>query len=207
MSTSMVRQARIAQSACERALTAYSRAAYDNGVNRASMLNNITYAPPETPSLMTMLSMGNDSLDAAAYGPQTAATVLRKFDVMDLLLINFDGGSAAPPRSPLFLTRSGLLAGNAHPFHLHGHTFQITRRQWRCRFERDWLRVPELIQFPRLASLSQARAMSLRATRSSIRRTLTMRRTRCAATRLSCPRVARSTSSGRLTIPELGSCT
>ncbi|GAA6012942.1 hypothetical protein JCM8202_002959, partial [Rhodotorula sphaerocarpa] len=82
--------------------------AYDNGVNRASMLSNITYAPPETPSLMTMLSMGNDSLDAAAYGPQTAATVLRKFDVMDLLLINFDG--------------------NAHPFHLHGHTFQITRR-------------------------------------------------------------------------------
>ncbi|GAA5964502.1 hypothetical protein JCM8115_003900 [Rhodotorula mucilaginosa] len=82
--------------------------AYDNGVNRASMLDNITFVPPETPSLMTMLSMGNDSLNPAVYGPQTAAKILDKFDVVNLLLINFDA--------------------NAHPFHLHGHTFQITRR-------------------------------------------------------------------------------
>lgn len=59
------------------------------------MLDNITFAMPETPSLMTMLSMGNDSFNPAAYGPQTAARVLNKFDVMDLLLINFDGECTA----------------------------------------------------------------------------------------------------------------
>ncbi|GAA5986611.1 hypothetical protein JCM11641_005166 [Rhodosporidiobolus odoratus] len=81
--------------------------AYDNGVNRASMFDNITYVMPETPSLMTMLSMGNDSLNTQVYGKQTAGQVLSKGDVMDLMVINFDA--------------------NAHPFHLHGHTFQITR--------------------------------------------------------------------------------
>ncbi|GAA5832084.1 hypothetical protein JCM11251_002812 [Rhodosporidiobolus azoricus] len=81
--------------------------AYDNGVNRASMLNNITYTKPDVPSLMSMLSMGNDSLNNNIYGKQTASHILNKNDVMDLMIINFDA--------------------NAHPFHLHGHTFQVTR--------------------------------------------------------------------------------
>jgi len=71
------------------------------------MLDNITWVAPETPSLMTMLSMGNDSLDPKAYGPQTAQHLLDRGDVMDLMIINFDA--------------------NAHPFHLHGSTFQVTR--------------------------------------------------------------------------------
>lgn len=105
--------------------------AYDNGVNRASMLDNITFVPPETPSLMTMLSMGNDSLNPAVYGPQTAAKVLDKFDVVNLLLINFDGED--DPSCERFdrvfpLTILLSFPANAHPFHLHGHTFQITRR-------------------------------------------------------------------------------
>ncbi|GAA5995608.1 multicopper oxidase [Rhodotorula paludigena] len=81
--------------------------AYDNGVNRASMLNNISYVGPDTPSLMTMLSMGEDALNPVVYGPQTAQHLLTKNDVMDLMVINFDA--------------------NAHPFHLHGHNFQVTR--------------------------------------------------------------------------------
>ncbi|BGP42823.1 ferroxidase fet3 [Rhodotorula kratochvilovae] len=81
--------------------------AFDNGVNRASMLNNITWVPPKTPSLMTMLSMGNDSLNPVVYGPQTAQHLLNRGDVMDLMIINFDA--------------------NAHPFHMHGTTFQVTR--------------------------------------------------------------------------------
>ncbi|BGP19389.1 ferroxidase fet3 [Rhodosporidiobolus nylandii] len=81
--------------------------AYDNGVNRASMYNNVTYTSPKVPSLMSMLSMGEDSLNVNVYGKQTAAQVLNASDVMDLMIINFDA--------------------NAHPFHLHGHTFQITR--------------------------------------------------------------------------------
>ncbi|GAA6063031.1 hypothetical protein JCM10212_001010 [Sporobolomyces blumeae] len=81
--------------------------AYDNGINRASMFDNVTWVSPETPSLMTMLSMGQDSLLSQVYGPQTAAQVLERGEVMDLMIINFDA--------------------NAHPFHLHGHKFQITR--------------------------------------------------------------------------------
>lgn len=80
---------------------------YDDGSNRASMLNNITYSAPKVPSLMSMLSMGEDSLNQNIYGPQTAAEVLLPHEVMDLMVINFDG--------------------NGHPFHLHGHKFQITR--------------------------------------------------------------------------------
>ena len=71
------------------------------------MLNNITWVPPKTPSLMTMLSMGNDSLNPVVYGPQTAQHLLNRGDVMDLMIINFDA--------------------NAHPFHMHGTTFQVTR--------------------------------------------------------------------------------
>ncbi|GAA5959158.1 hypothetical protein JCM21900_001410 [Sporobolomyces salmonicolor] len=82
--------------------------AYDNGVNRASLLNNITYSAPNTPSLMTMLSMGNDSLTTPSiYGKMTAPEILARNDVMDVMIINFDS--------------------NSHPFHLHGHKFQITR--------------------------------------------------------------------------------
>ncbi|GAA6021208.1 hypothetical protein JCM11491_001607 [Sporobolomyces phaffii] len=80
---------------------------FDDGSNRASMFDNITWVPPKTPSLMTMLSMGEDSLNANVYGRQTAPQILHANEVMELTIINFDG--------------------NGHPFHLHGHKFQITR--------------------------------------------------------------------------------
>jgi len=83
---------------------------YSDGSNRASMLNNITWVAPKVPSLMSMLSMGEDSLNQNIYGPQTAAEILQPHEVMDLMVINFDG--------------------NGHPFHLHGHKFQITRREF-----------------------------------------------------------------------------
>ncbi|GAA5912089.1 uncharacterized protein JCM6883_007107 [Sporobolomyces salmoneus] len=80
---------------------------FDDGTNRAAMLDNVTWVPPKTPSLMTMLSMGQEAMTESVYGPQTAPIVLEKNEVIDLLVINFDG--------------------NGHPFHLHGHKFQITR--------------------------------------------------------------------------------
>ncbi|GAA5939105.1 uncharacterized protein JCM15063_004427 [Sporobolomyces koalae] len=80
---------------------------FDNGINRASMFDNITWVAPKTPSLMSMLSMGEDAMDVSIYGQQTAAQVLSAHEVVDLMIINFDG--------------------NGHPFHLHGHKFQITR--------------------------------------------------------------------------------
>ncbi|BGP10757.1 ferroxidase fet3 [Rhodotorula toruloides] len=81
--------------------------AFSTGVNRASMLNNITYVNPKTPSLFTMMTMGNDSLNPNVYGPQTAQHLLNHGDVLDLMVINFDA--------------------NAHPFHLHGFSYQLTR--------------------------------------------------------------------------------
>jgi iron transport multicopper oxidase len=80
---------------------------FDDGSNRASMYDNITWVPPKTPSLMSMLSMGEDALVPSVYGRQTAPQILQPHEVIDLMVINFDG--------------------NGHPFHLHGHKFQITR--------------------------------------------------------------------------------
>lgn len=57
------------------------------------MLNNISYVGPNTPSLMTMLSMGEDALNPVVYGPQTAQHLLTKNDVMDLMVINFDANA------------------------------------------------------------------------------------------------------------------
>ncbi|BGP27055.1 ferroxidase fet3 [Rhodotorula toruloides] len=78
-----------------------------SGPRKASLLNNITYVHPKTPSLFTMMSMGNDSLNPKVYGPQTAQHLLSHGDVLDLMVINFDA--------------------NAHPFHLHGYSYQLTR--------------------------------------------------------------------------------
>lgn len=79
---------------------------FDDGINRAAF-NNITFTAPKTPSLFTMLSMGEDAHLAEIYGPQTNAVVLEMGEVVDLMVVNYDA--------------------NAHPFHLHGHKFQITR--------------------------------------------------------------------------------
>lgn len=54
-----------------------------------------------------MLSMGEDATDVQIYGKQTHAYVLEKDEVVDLQIINWDG--------------------NGHPFHLHGHKYQIVR--------------------------------------------------------------------------------
>jgi len=79
---------------------------FDNGINRAAF-NNITYQSPEVPSIFTMMSMGNNSNDPAVYGQQTNAFVLEKDAIVDLMIVNWDA--------------------NTHPFHLHGHKYQIVR--------------------------------------------------------------------------------
>ncbi|KAJ1914195.1 ferroxidase fet3 [Coemansia sp. S100] len=68
--------------------------------------NNVTYAPPITPTLYTALSMGDMALDERVYGPQTHAIVLKHNEVIELVI-----------HSPNTLP---------HPLHLHGHAFQIT---------------------------------------------------------------------------------
>ncbi|KAL5524740.1 FET3_1 [Sanghuangporus sanghuang] len=81
-----------------------------DGTNRA-MFNNITYNTPVVPSVFSAISLdgvaGNGSADvASAYGPWNY--VLDAGEVVDILLMNSDAGK--------------------HPFHLHGHQFQIVNR-------------------------------------------------------------------------------
>ena len=82
---------------------------YDDGTNRASF-NNITYITPPTPSLFTAHSMGNDSFTPAIYGAQTNAIAYPLFANIEMTVYNWDAGF--------------------HPFHLHGHEFQVVHKSF-----------------------------------------------------------------------------
>ncbi|EDO15730.1 hypothetical protein Kpol_1073p16 [Vanderwaltozyma polyspora DSM 70294] len=80
-----------------------------SGVNYA-FFNNITYTSPKIPTLMTVLSAGTDANNPYIYGTNTNTFVLNRNETIDLVLNNLDSGK--------------------HPFHLHGHVFQLV---WRDR--------------------------------------------------------------------------
>jgi iron transport multicopper oxidase len=71
-------------------------------------LNNITYTPPKVPILYTVLSSGALATNSEVYGEFTHPFVLNHNDVVQLVLNNDDVGT--------------------HPFHLHGHNFQVIDR-------------------------------------------------------------------------------
>lgn len=79
----------------------------DNGDGYA-FLNNISYTAPKVPTLYTVMSAGDLATDATVYGDFTHAMVLGHNDVVEIVLNNNDTGS--------------------HPFHLHGHNFQVLTR-------------------------------------------------------------------------------
>ncbi|KAJ7784867.1 Fet3 protein [Mycena maculata] len=76
-----------------------------DGTNRA-LFNNITYNIPLVPTVLSEMTLGSNATVAGAYGP--TSFVLNHLDVIDLLVQNADTG--------------------AHPFHIHGHKFQIIQR-------------------------------------------------------------------------------
>ncbi|CAK9440231.1 uncharacterized protein LODBEIA_P43310 [Lodderomyces beijingensis] len=78
-----------------------------NGVNYA-FFNNVTYVKPKIPTLFTALSAGRLATNELVYGTNTNSFVLQGDDVVDIVLNNLDTGK--------------------HPFHLHGHTFQLIER-------------------------------------------------------------------------------
>ncbi|SCU90226.1 LAMI_0E01156g1_1 [Lachancea mirantina] len=78
-----------------------------SGVNYA-FFNNLTWTSPKVPTLLTVLSAGENATDASIYGSNVNAFVLEKDEVIELVLNNRDTGT--------------------HPFHLHGHTFQALVR-------------------------------------------------------------------------------
>ncbi|KZT28057.1 multicopper oxidase [Neolentinus lepideus HHB14362 ss-1] len=76
-----------------------------DGTNHA-MFNLVTYNSPLVPAVFSELSMGANATIAAAYGPQSF--VVDHLQVVDIVLKNGDSGK--------------------HPFHLHGHQFQLIGR-------------------------------------------------------------------------------
>jgi iron transport multicopper oxidase len=74
-----------------------------------AFLNNITYTAPKVPTLYTVMSSGDLAENDAIYGGFTHPMILNHNDVVQIVLNNGDTGS--------------------HPFHLHGHQFQLVDRQ------------------------------------------------------------------------------
>ncbi|KAK9464207.1 multicopper oxidase-domain-containing protein [Lipomyces oligophaga] len=90
----------------------------DNGINYA-FFNNITYVAPQVPTLYSVMSSGNDSTDATIYGTNTNTFVLDYLNVVEIVVNNADPGK--------------------HPFHLHGHTFQVVERSEASASDDDYI--------------------------------------------------------------------
>ncbi|EGO03467.1 Fet3 ferroxidase [Serpula lacrymans var. lacrymans S7.3] len=77
----------------------------DDGTNRA-MFNGVTYVPPLVPATLSVLTLGQNASVQEAYGP--LSFVVNHLDFIDIQVNNSDT--------------------NKHPFHLHGHKYQIINR-------------------------------------------------------------------------------
>lgn len=78
-----------------------------DGVNYA-FFNDISYTAPKVPTLYSVLSSGEFANNPAIYGSNTNTFVLQDNEIVDIVVNNMDPG--------------------VHPFHLHGHTFQVISR-------------------------------------------------------------------------------
>ncbi|GMG39699.1 unnamed protein product [Ambrosiozyma monospora] len=79
-----------------------------DGVNYA-FFNNHTYVAPKVPTLLSVLSAPKDLVsNQIIYGSNTNTYVLQSGDTIEIVINNEDD--------------------NKHPFHLHGHQFQIIAR-------------------------------------------------------------------------------
>lgn len=76
--------------------------------NLSAFFNGVTYITPLVPTLYSALTTGTDATDVKVYGDYTNSHVLKKGDVVEIILNNNDPGK--------------------HPFHLHGHDFQVAYR-------------------------------------------------------------------------------
>lgn len=78
-----------------------------DGANYA-FFNDVTYVSPKVPTVFSAMTLGDAAANASVYGVNSNAYVLKKGDVVELIVNNQDTGK--------------------HPFHLHGHNFQIVER-------------------------------------------------------------------------------
>jgi iron transport multicopper oxidase len=77
--------------------------------NPYAYFNNITYTKPDVPTLYTVLSAAGNATNPEVYSQYTNPFILQHNDVVEVIINNDDGGS--------------------HPFHLHGHNFQVIARE------------------------------------------------------------------------------
>ncbi|KAJ2087627.1 ferroxidase fet3 [Coemansia sp. RSA 986] len=84
-------------------LNAYSGIFSDQSFRHS--FNNISYLAPEVPTVLTALTTGDMAMDPEIYGRRSNTHVLKHLDVVEVQINNYDYYS--------------------HPFHLHGHVFQI----------------------------------------------------------------------------------
>lgn len=78
-----------------------------NGASHA-FFNSISYTQPKVPALYIVLLGGQLATDSEIYGEYTHPVVLGHNQVVDIVLNSGDTGS--------------------HPFHFHGHNFQLLTR-------------------------------------------------------------------------------
>ncbi|KIW04816.1 uncharacterized protein PV09_04001 [Verruconis gallopava] len=78
-----------------------------DGANYAAF-NGISYTLPKVPTLYTVMTAGNFADNSTVYGTDTNPFVLEKGQIVDIIVNNNDPGK--------------------HPFHLHGHNFQLIAR-------------------------------------------------------------------------------
>ncbi|KAI9256617.1 multicopper oxidase-domain-containing protein [Phascolomyces articulosus] len=78
-----------------------------DGLNRG-MVNRVPFIAPLTPVLFSELTTGELANDPRVYGPQSNAYVTENLEMVEVVINNYDD--------------------DAHPFHLHGHTFQVIAR-------------------------------------------------------------------------------
>ncbi|ORY19189.1 Cupredoxin [Clohesyomyces aquaticus] len=79
---------------------------YDFGSRAA--LGKTSYIGQKVPTLFTALTTGKDAQNPKVYGETVNPYILKKGDVVQIVLNNLDDGG--------------------HPFHLHGHNFQVLAR-------------------------------------------------------------------------------
>ncbi|QDS76429.1 hypothetical protein FKW77_004286 [Venturia effusa] len=82
-----------------------------NGMTRDT-INGVTYLMPKVPSLYTALSVdGNEAQNESIYGDHVNPHVIEYNDIVEVVLNNRNLG-----------------AHSGHPWHLHGHRFQVVAR-------------------------------------------------------------------------------
>ncbi|KAF9360897.1 hypothetical protein BGX26_007100 [Mortierella sp. AD094] len=79
-----------------------------NDYSNKATFNDVTYVMPKVPTLYTALTTGNLSSNPEVYGKYAHPLVVKHNEWIEIIINNNDPGN--------------------HPFHLHGHVFQIVGR-------------------------------------------------------------------------------